>query len=240
MSSALANRGRTRILGAQRCYEFGTDELRLTLLSQQQVIELVRNQFEFQGANVISPPPSFGEVLSTFPPGIVFLLGNSRFPDDEGTPIRSLNIEARRIVIDVAGVSAVIGPTFDAMREMLGFLRAADGSPAIGAPTRVLDYSELTVECPGLFDRLVSQRVASILSESSTNDEGGLGSMAFSLSAQYVPDGDEFPGLSPFRDRFNLEPRAGTKLGEGVLYSAAPLDTEAHIAMLDRLMEALG
>jgi hypothetical protein len=68
--------------------------------------------FGFEYGAVAQPTETFREVPSTIPPGLVFYYGLASIPQDSVTPIRFIHIEPERIVIDIAGPSAVADRIF--------------------------------------------------------------------------------------------------------------------------------
>lgn len=235
-----------KLLSARRAYEFAPDDIRLTLLSTRDVVDFLREQFGFQQAIVGTPMDTFGPVPPTIPPGLVFNYGTSAVEDVGPAPIRLLHVEPRRIVIDVAGPSSVLDPTFAVLRAMLSELRSPDGAPAIGDPVRTRDYSELTVEFqfPTMSLLLPSIRAEfeSIAAARMTSNGPGPSrtGTAISIVAQQVPDDQEFPGNARgTHHALSLEPRAGTMLSDRIYFSSAPLDTDAHLAFLGRIEAAV-
>jgi hypothetical protein len=156
---------RIRILGARRAYEFKQDDLRLSYLSQPSVIERVKLAFGFQIGQVGSPHPTFGQPPPTLPPGVVFDFGTCEVDGGIHVPVRFIHFEARRIVIDVAGPTAVIAPVYDRLRALLREDVTLDGSPVIPDHAFIQEYSELTVQLPQSVDRLFNPVVVSLAKE---------------------------------------------------------------------------
>src|SRR5712692_10405927 len=129
-----------KILTSRRAYEFSPDALRLSSLCIQPVQQQIQRLFNFQSSVIGPPVASFGAVPSTFPPGIVFDIGAWIHQEEHIVPIRFLHFEQNRIVIDVAGPTVAIDGIADRLFHYLSGLQAADGSPIVGEPERVLDY----------------------------------------------------------------------------------------------------
>src|SRR5215204_4310238 len=111
---------RVRILSARRAYEFGRDDLRLTMLSSLEIRQRIQQQFNFEVAQVATPVQTFGPVPTSLPPGLVFDVGSARLPEGPSVlPIRFIHFEALRIVIDAVGPSASIDLVFDQIKEIV-------------------------------------------------------------------------------------------------------------------------
>ncbi len=133
-----------KVLASRRAYEFSPDSLRLTMLSVQVVQQQIQQLFGFQSVAIGSPIPTFGEVPATYPPGVVFNLGVWIHQEEHIVPIRFLHFEQNRIVIDIAGPTAAIDEIAERLFHFLSGLRSPDGSPVVGGPERILNYSEIT------------------------------------------------------------------------------------------------
>ena len=228
-----------RFLSSRRSYEFPADDISLTLLSNQGVLQHIRDAFSFTVAQPGSPMETFGPILPSLPPGLIFDYGATPFPEDSGTPIRFLHIEQRRIVIDVVGPSETVDPTFGMLRDLVAGLTTFEGLPAIGEPERVLDYSEITFTMGVGADALVPEALRPVyrrmLGEERTTD---LLVPAFQL--KLFPAHTEYPGFGiRTHDAVTLELRAGTDVSEGVFFSGAPLSSGQHLAMLKDIAEML-
>ena len=93
--------------------------------------ETHQKTFGFNSAQIAAPMKTFAEPIRMFPPGLVFDLGQWEGADGALLPIRFLHIDARRVVIDLAGRrSADIDIVFEQMRRALDDFPAADGTPA--------------------------------------------------------------------------------------------------------------
>lgn len=228
------------ILSSRRAYEFGPDKLRLTVLSAQAVRQQILQTFQFQAAQVGTPPETFGPVPLTTPPGLVFGMGTWVSPNGQVIPIRLLIFEPRRVVIETAGPSSSIDAVYDALRQLLDQLSAPDGSPVIDRPEQTADYSEITAHLSfdpdvGLVPGLNSL-FAKVLGADTA--ERPLISVPV-YTAQSQAAGDEFPGAKNVSKGFvQFTLRAGTRPEERIYFSAAPLSSEAHVQYLADL-EAL-
>jgi len=230
-----------KILSSRRAYEFHQDDLRLSVLSMKPVQQQFQELFRFQTSAMGSPSPTFGDVPATYPPGFVFDMGVWISPDEQLVPIRLLHFEQRRVVIDVAGPSSSIAAIFEKVREFFSDLHAPDGSPVIGKPERILDYSEITVRFPFSLDSLIAEPFRKLLQEvfperNDTNNE-----MIPTFSVQINPADKEYAGIPSLQDVHSLSfaLRAGTKPQDHVYFSGAPLDSEAHLRYLNELEKTL-
>src|SRR5260370_12251075 len=154
-----------KILTSRRAYEFTPDALRLSSVSIQPVQRQIQQLLNFQSSAIGSPMPMFGEVPTTYPPGIVFNLGAWIYQQESIVPIRFLHFEPNRIVIDIAGPTAAIDGIADRLFHFLSGLQAADGTPIVGEPVSVLDYSEITAQFPYPLDVIFSKPLRSVLSK---------------------------------------------------------------------------
>src|SRR5215467_7175347 len=100
--------GEPTILTARRSYEFTADAIRLSALSTMQVQAHVRASFSFQSSAVGTPMPTFGPIVGTTPPGVVFDWGTFTSEDGSLTPIRFIHFEPTRVVIDLSAHSSYI------------------------------------------------------------------------------------------------------------------------------------
>ena len=231
-----------KILTSRRAYEFSPDALRLSSLSIQPVQQSIQKLFNFQSSVIGTPLASFGEVPATFPPGIVFNVGAWIHQEEYVVPIRFLHFEQNRIVIDVAGPTGAIDGIVDRLFSFLSGLRAADGSPVVGEPLRVLDYSEITSQFPYPLDAIISRPLRRLLSKTMhIGMDNKSMTMIPSLSLQVFPTVDIVPVVPSAHDPhgFTFTLRSGTRPEDHIYFSGAPLDSEAHVAYLEELATAL-
>src|SRR6266700_7860827 len=201
-----------KILTSRRAYEFHIDDLRLSALSTRLAQEQIQNLFQFQTAMMGSPAPTFGDVPATYPPGFVFDIGVWISPDQQLVPIRFLHFEQRRIVIDVAGPSSAITAIFDRVREFFSVLHAPDGSPVVGEPERILDYSEITVQYPFSLDVMIAEPFRKILNTALSENRNTSNLMIPTFSVQFYPAEQELAHVPSINDihALTLALRAGT------------------------------
>lgn len=234
--------GTIKLLSSRRSYELPGDRLRLTMATVAEVIQAIKNAFGFQVAVVANPIPTFGAIPPTIPPGVVYNYGRHVEPPDTVVPIRYLHFEPQRIVIDVAGPSAAITPVYTGLREILAPVRMPDGSNVIGEPVAIREYSEITIQPGAALERLFNPSVLALFREQLAPGDGTqLRVFVPSVGAQLLAPDATF-GLEDLGESVNLklELRAGTRVDEQVLFSGAPLDSDAHIKYLESLTEMLG
>jgi hypothetical protein len=225
-----------KFLTGRRAYEFRPDDLRLSTISIKPVQDAIQALFSFQSSTIGTPMATFGEVPLTFPPGIVFNTGVWKSSENKFASIRFLHFEQRRVVIDVAGSSDVLTSIYEQLQLLLTRIQTADGSPLIGNPERVLEYSEISAQFPFSLDVIISQPLRKLLSRISKEATliPTLITKSFSLE-------QELTGTAQFSDShaFTLAPRAGTRLKDHIYFSGAPLDSEAHLNYLNDLAAVL-
>lgn len=228
-----------KILTSRRAYEFNADALRLTTLSIQPIQQQVQQLFGFQSSAIGTPMQTFGEVPVTFPPGVVFYLGAWIHQEEQIIPIRFINFEQNRIVIDVAGPTAAIDGIADRLFGFLSDLQSADGSPVVGEPERVLNYSEITAKYPFPLDVVFVQPLRKLLSNQTGVGGKGL-ALVPSLVAQAISEEQVISVLPTYaHGTFTFSLRSGTRPDEHIYFSSAPLDSEAHLSYLRELEAAL-
>lgn len=230
-----------KILSSRRAYEFRQDDIRLTTLSTKLVQQQFQELFQFQTSAMGAPAPTFGDVPSTYPPGFVFDMGVWLTPDEQLVPVRFLHFEQRRIVIDVAGPSSAITGIFERVKQFFAGLSAPDGSPVIGEPERILDYSEITARYSFTLDALVPTPFRKIITDSLPESGNANGMMIPTLSVQFYPSDKELDGVPSVGDvralTFTL--RSGTQPQDHIYFSGAPLNSEAHLRYLHELEATL-
>lgn len=231
------------ILSARRAYEFKLDDLRLSLLSSANVVSWFQESFVASGAQIGTPIPTFGEVAQTFPPGIVVVLGSIAIEGKESVPLRALNFEANRIVIDVSGPSATIDVVFERLKIGLEDLKTQEGVPAIGTPVRQRDYSDIRWPAGTWdLDRLVNPPVLQALRGRFPSQPGSDARMSVpSLRLNMPRVAEPYPGQgTPDYEAVYIDLRSGTDAEDRAVFSSAPLATDAHLDLIEQLSEILG
>jgi hypothetical protein len=231
-----------KVLASRRAYEFHADDLRLSLLSMKPIQAQIQQLFQFQTTAMGQPLPTFGDVPSTYPPGMVFDMGVWPTPEGQLIPIRFLHFEQRRIVIEVAGPSSIILAIFDRLQHFLSELQAADGSPVIGKPERLVDYSEITAQFPFPLESLIVPSLRDLFAKVVKQDSKDSGfSVVPMLTIQTVPSNERIAALAGPSDphAFTFALRTGTHPEEHIYLSNAPLDSEVHLSYLNELESSL-
>ena len=224
-----------KLLGARRAYEFRSDELRLSVLSMESVRQRLNDLFHFQAGGIGAPIPTFGTVPTPLPPGLVLDFGAFLSPDGLVVPIRFLHFEQRRIVIDVAGPSSAIDGIFAQLFEGLSDLHASDGSPVIGTPDQILEYSEVSAQFSFDLDEILAPALRTLVASTrGTGERTNDMVIAPTLYIQVQPKAEESPGgiTNPNSRILQFAFRTGTRPDERIYFSGAPLDSEAHLAYL--------
>lgn len=226
-----------KLLAARRAYEFGPDDIRLTLLATQAAQALLRERFGFSVAAVGTPMPTFGTVTATLPPGVVFDTGSFTTEAGEIIPIRFLHFEATRVVIDLAGATESIDQVYSELRRTLNAFKAGDGAEVLGVPVRVLDLSELTWRPAFDPGALLKAELLNLFHEFG-NPSPGLVPLP-SIGAQWGSDTEPYQGAITTAGQFTLQVRAGSRPVDRILFSSAPLSTARHVAYIERLEDIL-
>jgi hypothetical protein len=231
-----------KLLASQRAYEFRPDDLRLSTLSTKPVQEQIQQLFQFQVSIMGQPMATFGEVPASYPPGFVYNEGVWFFQENQLVPIRFLHFEQSRIVIDVAGPSSAITAIFEQLRQFLSRLQAADGSPIIGEPERVLDHTVISAQFSfsreAIFAQPLRKLFAGDISANASSEELAL---VPTIILQKHTIGQKIAKTAVPEDShaFTFGPRIGTRPEERIYFSSAPLDSDAHLAYLTELDAAL-
>lgn len=227
-----------KLLSSRRAYEFRPDDLRLSALSIKPMQEQIQQLFQFQSSAMGTPIATFGDVPITYPPGFAFDMGTWITQDAHVVPIRLLHFEQRRIVIDVSGPSSAIAGIYEQLLHFLSEVRTPDGSPIIGEPEQILDYSVISVQFPFSLEVLFAPSLRKLVNkviDGTTNADDSAFTPILVIQKQMV--GQEITKLAAPEDSgaFTLGPRVGTKPEDHVYLSSAPLDSEAHLSYLNEL-----
>lgn len=229
------------LFGSRRAYEFLPDDLRLTVLSAIQVYEAIRTAFAFQAMGIGTPPPTFGEVPQTVPPGLVFQTGMMTTGEGAIVPIRALHIEPRRIVIEVVAPTLAIDPVFARLCEVVNQIQVVDGIRAIGTPQSTRDYSTLSAHIPAAPGATLSPRLVDVLRRSLPESEGPDDlTLVPTIYVQWRRRNEPFGGpIGPEGGATELALRVGTTPDQHIYFSGAFLDSEHHEQYLSELAAAL-
>ncbi len=231
----------TKIISARRAYEFHPDDVRLSMLSLAAVRQAIQQSFSFEVAQIATPMQTFGPILNTIPPGLVFDFGNTQTPEGDPTPLRFLHIEPSRLVIDVAGPSSAIDFTFEHLWNVLSEVESPDGSPLIGEPHRIRDYSEISTKLKLDPEELFGNRWLTLAQKAFGGED-----------KKVIPLGVRFQAIEPgnvvkpaeighinFARGNLIEIRTETNPENGVYLSGAEVPTDQHLAWLESLEREL-
>ncbi len=229
------------LLTSRRSYEFLPDAIRLTVLTIPEHREKITEAFRFEVAGVGTPQPTFAEPVRTIPPGLAFDMGSISV-DGELFAIRFIHVEARRIVVDVAGPSRIIEYVYERLRTLLVDMTAPDGQPAVGEHERVLDYSEYVARFDFAPESFVNPMLVALVRQTGMQMEHGQ-ELALVPSLYIVEQASEEVSrgsvVEPLSTMFQFSVRAGSKPGDRMYFSAAPVDSDKHSALLAAIDEAL-
>ncbi len=235
----------TRLLTARRAYEFKPDQIRLTILTDVRIQQMIAQRFSFQANGAVTPGATFGVVPPTLPPGLVFQLGNVTFPDQATVPVRFLHIEQQRIVFDIAGSSDAVDIAYEQLHGLLSQIVTPDGLPVLGEIARIRDYSEITAKFAFAPEDMLSPqlRIAFGSIKDEVNQRNGVEESTLVptlfLHAQAIDSDYAGTTLPLGSDSFQFDLRAGYKAADRIYLSTAPLTTQRHLAYLIALETAL-
>jgi hypothetical protein len=225
-----------KLLASRRSYDFDPDEIRVTALSDTQTVLVLKQIFNFEIGQTGTPMVTFGPIQQTVPPGVVFDFGAVELSPGTTTPIRFIHVEPRRIVIDVAGPSSAIDGVYSKFREVVNSRRLLGGDELIGQASRVQNYSEMTAKLNFPPDSLLANGLADIfqsaLPAAAPNSPS---SVSANIRVLITPDSEEVGSVPDIPWGYHLELRTGTLPSERQYFSRAPLDSEAHISLLNAL-----
>ena len=231
------------VLTASQAFMYPSDAIRLSYLSLPHVIALIQQTFQFQVAQVTTPPPTFEPVRVTNPPGLVFQLGMASTETGDPVAIRMLAIDSERLVWQIAGAhSERIDDLMRRLETVCTTVPVEDGTQLLGMPRRTEVYSELSfaldVDIHTWYDHDPLLRIiAEALSSQSDKDQF----LIPSLFLNPLQGNAQFSGsLQPWHgSRFTFELRQGASLADNIFYSAAPLRTGVHIDLIRHIEQFL-
>jgi hypothetical protein len=234
-----------KVISARRGFEFRADDIRLTMLSAEPVVQAIQAAFRFQTVSLGTPQATFGPVTATVPPGVIFQSGVWTTEDKQIVPVRFIHCEPRRIVIDIPGPTKHISGIYSTLIDVTRQMQAPDGTQLIGEPEQISDHSEVTAKFDAGLDAWLPPSLREVFRGAlGLNEEGDDLAMIPTFTVQTGSFQEEYPGsVVAFNARFlQFALRAGAKPGDHVYFSAAPLDTEAHLnylAALERVLPSI-
>jgi hypothetical protein len=223
-----------RVVTARRAYQFRLDDLRLSTLTTTEVATEIQRHFDFKAGTIATPPPVFGLVPETNPPGLVFNHGSIRTSNGAPLLIRFLHFEPQRLVFDVAAPSSEIHEMLGQLRALLSSFPTIDESPILGEPVGEYDYSEVSAQLDIEFRSLVNDPVLNAAKNLSAGGQtGGIpNSISFQVGEARAEAGIGLPNPT-------IQIRAGTKADERIVYSALWASSDNNVAWLEQLERAL-
>ena len=231
------------VLSSRRSYEFRPDRIRLSLLTHQRLHQALREAFGFQVVQNGVPMATFGPVAPTIPPGLVCDFGFYTSADGALTPIRFLHFEQARVVIDISGPSSRLDAVFQRVREVLQPFFTPEGPALLGEPTATREWSELTFQAsldPDGFLHPGIREASLPLAQSLGGDDRVLTpTLIVRWHRKDEPYAGAFGNATNPSEVFQLELRSGLKPEDRNYFSAAPLDSDAHVSFLTRLLPSL-
>lgn len=226
-----------------RTWEFETDEIRLSFMSNARFLQHIQNIFHFDRAAIEGPVHRDRRSRGVWPPGLVFDLGvgpvdmgSASDEEAEEVAFRKLTIEADRISIEVAGKTLYAEQLMDYLRFLLSEIHTPEGHPFIGTHARVKDFSVVVMRnAAGVCSALLHPAVIDAV-ESSQEQGAGLVALP-EISLRLHPASSSTQVTS--RPKWTIKPRFGTEPSRGVLESHAELSSDDHLSLLDRLVKRL-
>lgn len=225
-----------------RIWEYDTDEIRLSAMSNTRFVAHLKDVFHFERADIDRPRHRDRMAQPVWPPGLVFELGvgpvnqGEHSGEADEVAFRRLSIEADRISIEVAGKTAYADQLMDYIRFLLSEIRTPEGIPFIGEPARVKDFSLVVIHNAGLtMRRLFQPAVMDACKEHwiTDDDELLLPEVSVRIGHPYQPV------RLQDQPQWTIKPRFGVPPQKETLESHAGLSSDDHIAMLTRLHTSL-
>ncbi len=228
-------KGEVRVLAARRFYEFTGDAIQVAAFSLADIQQPFRSAFDFQ------TPPVAGAVAQggVLQVGVsAFTFQSGRFSTKEGPiPIRYISVEPSRLTVDIIGPSAAIEALYRMIRDVLKPLKVAGSPVIVGEASGFEDVSELTAQLDIDLVKLIDPRAYEIAEKRLPRGSGQ--SLDMTLRLEIVNPDEAYPGGGGVAQQHLLQVRAGTKPADRVVFTLAPLGTEAHIDYLRDLEKGI-
>jgi hypothetical protein len=215
------------VLSARRAYRFPVDSIRLSMVCTPTVQARMQEAFAFHALQVAQPPTFFGPAAPTSPPGLVCAVGGVQ-AGEEIVPLRGIYFDSERVIIDLAAPSSHCDGVLGMLRTVLAEFHAPDGGALLGEPLGFEDQSEMSLSADVDTARLLRPSLASYFEQRIPFDQR----LAVSVQVRPGPPTEPFPGSGVIPSRYTLEMRAGARADDHKWFSAAPLDSDAHLAYL--------
>jgi len=177
-------------------------------------------------------------------PKIIFLLGTyNNQTNTQEFIIKRLEIEERKIVIDVDGASQIADDFFI---DFIEYLKKLSGNENFDLPIVVQSreseiVSKLKFSAANLISPKLLKYIETSVVDKAHHPQGkavaNLAAVAFRID--YISTDEKLKDyrISLSRKEFLIAPRDGTPLDEQIFVSKVPVDTSTHLAILEELEE---
>lgn len=227
------------IITASQAFDFPAEEIRLSYLSMPQLQAAIGQAFGFRASGITPPPQTFGPVEMTNPPGLVYEWG--QWETEEGQfPIRLLAIENKRVVWQIAGAeNEEIGALMHHLVSVCDKVKTlAEGADVLGKWKGTQWYSELSFTLDVEVDAFKrAMPILQIIDQALYHEIPKTQRTFPAITVFNYRSEEQFPGdvRQWHGSKFNLALRQGTTVDENTFYSAAPLRTKDHIALIKNI-----
>ncbi|MFH1928295.1 MAG: hypothetical protein ABIK79_09030 [Chloroflexota bacterium] len=210
---------------------FEFDQIPFSRLLHNSSLSHIQNMYEFQGVEIKQNPN--GQPVVAFHIGV--------YSDDKGV-IKRIELEERRILIEVDGSSNIADAILDEIKEYFCKLAACVEenflSPVVQSRESVIG-AKMGFHANNLVHQKLLDFVNNRVVEEANMEQGNAISnfhgVMFRLD--YIPTEEKLKDyrITLSRKEFSLGPRDGTSLDERIFISKAPVDTSTHIQLLEEI-----
>lgn len=216
-------------------WEFDTDQIRLSSLSNARLIQAFQERFFFTEGGVTQPSIRGVELYFGSPPGVEFRYGlapvslSDESDEVEEIAFRQLSIDANHVSVEVAGSSSYADEVFHFVAFFLSESKTPDGKPFIGTWKSVKSHSLISIrKAEWQLSSLARPGLRGLVGGALGIEVEGTGPARIEIDAPGYP--------SPF---WLLKPRLNTEKHENIIESGAWVRSEEHVLMLTALDEFL-
>jgi hypothetical protein len=200
-------------------------------------IDFIMNQFQFKEHAV----PDGSEIYFT---GGAYTTGSTA--EDPVIPITLVSVNERRIIIDVAGPSAWANLVFEALRANVASMdlerRLNTREPLVIAHetscTATMEFGWQELLAVPLVHFLAGPAMSAMESEISTPRLSSM-SLKFTISFTSPDTRLADTGITLSDKTLTIEPRVNTPLEDQHFFTVSPLESDAHLALLSELEQAI-
>lgn len=211
------------------------DQLPFLQLFKIQNFEKILTKFKF------AQPPDIQET-PTGTPLIRFVLGTYEHGEQEYT-IKRVDMEERKIVINVEGPSEIAIKIYDELRELLRGLVVGDLDADFMEPVVKTYETEMVVELEFNAKQLLNQKYMEFIDKNfreAANTETGIATVAlhstvFKIFYKLAEEKLREYRIALSNKEFMFGPREGTALKEQIFVAKAPLASHTIISLLEDL-----